>query len=88
MIKEPNPLNVYNLRTLKVPPPHFEYCLVPMTYNLADAMTNWVKENLKGRYYIGSSIDKENLSSVLKIGFEEPKELSYFMLACPLLKYN
>ncbi len=87
MLKEPNPLNVFNLRTLSVPPPHFEYCTVPMSYNLTEAMTNWVKGNLKGRYYIGHSLDKE-YSNVLKIGFENPKELSYFMLACPLLKYN
>jgi len=50
-------------------------------------MSTWVHDNLKGRYYIGSTID-QNYKTVLKIGFEEPKELSYFMLACPLLKYK
>tara|TARA_R110000851_G_scaffold149970_2_gene290706 strand:+ start:5447 stop:5710 length:264 start_codon:yes stop_codon:yes gene_type:complete len=87
LLKEPNPLNVFNLRTLTIPAPHFEYCTIPMTYNLLDAITNWVKDNLKGRYYIGPAIDLDQ-RPVLKIGFEEPKELSYFMLACPLLKYN
>lgn len=87
MLKEPNPLNVYKIRTLKVPPPHFEYCTMPMSYNLTEAMSNWVTDNLKGRYYIGSTID-QNYKNTLKIGFEEPKELSYFMLACPLLKYK
>tara|TARA_B110000211_G_C13965820_1_gene502729 strand:- start:578 stop:754 length:177 start_codon:yes stop_codon:yes gene_type:complete len=58
-----------------------------MTYNLTEAMSNWVNDNLKGRFYIGSTIDT-NYKSTLKIGFEEPKELSYFMLACPLLKYK
>lgn len=60
---------------------------MPMTYNLTEAMSTWVHDNLKGRYYIGSTID-QNYKAVLKIGFEEPKELSYFMLACPLLKYK
>ena len=60
---------------------------MPMTYNLTEAMSNWVNDNLKGRFYIGSTIDT-NYKSTLKIGFEEPKELSYFMLACPLLKYK
>ena len=87
MLKEPNPLNIYKLRTLQVPPPHFEYCSMPMTYNLTEAMSTWVHDNLKGRYYIGSTID-QNYKTVLKIGLEEPKELSYFMLACPLLKYK
>ena len=87
MIKDPNPLNVYKIRTLLVPPPHFEYCVLPMTYNLKDALGTWVSSNLKGRYYIGSALDNDNKPS-LKIGFEEPKELSYFMLACPLLKYK
>jgi len=87
MIKEPNPLNIYGMRTLKVPPPHFEYCTMPMTYNMTDALSNWIDKNLKGRYYLGQSLDS-NYKSTVKIGFEEPKELSYFMLACPLLKYK
>ena len=30
----------------------------------------------------------KSIAKVLKIGFENPKELSYFTLACPYLKYN
>ena len=86
-MKEPNPLNIYDIRTLKVPPPHFEYCTMPMTYNMTDALGNWIGKNLKGRYHLGQSLDS-NYKSTIKIGFEEPKELSYFMLACPLLKYK
>ena len=47
-MKEPNPLNIYDIRTLKVPPPHFEYCTMPMTYNMTDALGNWIGKNLKG----------------------------------------
>ena len=46
---------------------------------------------MKGRYFVGriTDIDKDKkVGVVLKIGFEEPKELSYFMLACPHFKYK
>lgn len=89
-LKEPNALNFFNLRTLKVPPPHFEYISIPLSYNLEQSISKWIKDNLKGRYYVGKSIDvnKENIiHNVLKVGFEEPREMSYFTLACPHLKY-
>jgi hypothetical protein len=28
------------------------------------------------------------ITSMVKVGFEDPKELSFFMLACPHLKYT
>jgi hypothetical protein len=31
---------------------------------------------------------QDSADSVTKVGFEEVKELSYFTLACPFLKYN
>lgn len=49
---------------------------------------------MKGRFYVGNSLtlkkdnEAKTVHTVLKVGFEEPKELSYFTLACPLLKYN
>lgn len=93
-LKEPNPLNFYGLRQLESLPPHFEVIVVPMTYNLKESLVNWVLSNLKGRFYVGKSVEISNrvatqsLDTVLKIGFEDPKEASYFMLACPHLKYN
>jgi hypothetical protein len=86
-----NPLNFFELRTVKVPPPHFEYITIPLGYNLQDSICKWIHDNLKGRYYVGKCIDISNESRVdimLKIGFEESKELSYFTLACPHLKYK
>lgn len=89
-IKEPNPLNLFELRQLKVPPEHFEYILLPIRYNLQDSITKWINEHLKGRFYIGKTLDIDKTNSVttmLKVGFEEAKEMSYFTLACPHLKY-
>jgi hypothetical protein len=89
-LKEPNPLNFYKIRKFKVPPQHLEYITVPLTYNLEETVSKWIQAHLKGRFYVGKTlgVDKEDkLNTVLRIGFEEHKELSYFTLACPLLKY-
>lgn len=86
-----NPLEVFRLRKLQFPPAHFEYVDITTSYNLKDAVEKWIEHNLKNRYYIGKGlfIDSENkIAPSLKVGFEEPKELSYFMLACPHLKYK
>lgn len=92
MIKRPNPLNVFDIRKFKTPAPHLEYINLRMSYNLETAIDKWIKENCKGRYYIGKTVtlNKENVLDprLLKIGFENTKELSYFTLACPLLKYH
>lgn len=89
--KQPNPLNFFEIRMLKVPPPHFEYLTTPMRYNLQSSIEKWITDNLRGRFYVGKCVDinsEDQLDTLLKIGFEEPKELSYFTLACPLLKYK
>ena len=90
-IKKPNRLDFFGVRTPNNPPPHFEYIHIPMRYNLDQTIGKWIKSHLKGRFYIGRGIhvDTSNtMSESLKVGFEEPKELSYFTLACPHLKYK
>ena len=86
-----NPLNFYDIRQLKVPPPHFEYITIEMRkYNLEQTIVKWIEKNLKGRFYVGAmyELDKNNKQvKVIKIGFEDPKELSIFTLSCPYLKY-
>lgn len=90
----PNKYDFYKCRKFKVPAPHFEYICLPQKYNLEQSLSNWINENLKGRYYIGKSLEvdtKDASSSIvtqIRVGFEDPKELSYFTLACPLLKYT
>lgn len=88
---EPNPYNVFKVRRAEFPPDHFEYASIPLNYNMRDALEKWIEQNLKSRYYLGRSIglDSENkMNYIVKVGFEESKELSYFMLACPHLKYK
>ena len=92
-LKEPNALNFFNLRRIKSPPEHFQYIILPMKYNIEDAISKWVEDHLKGRFYIGKTLsietgsDTNQITTCIKVGFEDPKELSYFTLACPHLKY-
>lgn len=89
-LKEPNPLTFFDLRQLKVAPAHFEYITIPVKYNLEQSVARWIEKHQKGRFYVGMStaLDQSNqIQKVLKIGFENHKELSYFTLACPFLKY-
>jgi hypothetical protein len=88
---EPNPLNVFEIRRVKYCPPYFESIYIPLTYNLQESIDRWIEVNLKGRYYVGkgvSLIDNKIEKNLIKVGFESQKEMSYFVLACPHLKYN
>lgn len=89
--KKANPLNFFEIRRFDIPPKYFEYITIPLKYNLEDSLSKWIEDNLKGRYYIGSALeidDNNSVTTILKIGFEDQKELSYFSLACPHLKYT
>lgn len=88
--KKVNPLNFFELRKFRVPPRHFEYIYIPLKYNLEESLSRWILDHLKGRYYVGRTLVVDNSNQVvtcIQIGFEDPKELSYFNLACPHLKY-
>jgi hypothetical protein len=83
-----NPLDVLQQRKLKVAAPHFVSLSISDS-EIFEGIEEWVKTKLKGRYYIVKkpSIDKSgNLRSSHFIGFEDQKELTYFMLACPQLR--
>ena len=54
-------------------------------------MIKWIEQNLRGRFYVGKTVavsNSNNIDNMTKVGFEEAKELYYFTLACPYLKYN
>jgi hypothetical protein len=90
-LKKPNRLDFYGVRRPTAAPAHFEYITIPMHYNLEKSIVRWIADHLKGRYYVGRAIEikseTRDMADVLKIGFEDAKELSYFTLACPHLKY-
>jgi hypothetical protein len=83
-----NPIDVLKQRKLKTLPPHFSKVKIS-EYDLFEGVEEWVQTKLKGRYCIVKhpNIDSSgNLKSSLILGFEEQKELTYFMLACPNLR--
>jgi hypothetical protein len=51
---------------------------------------NWIEQKLVGRFSIVSSPQIDSATGKLKIstfvGFEDEKELTYFMLACPHIR--
>lgn len=86
-----NPYDVLELRRLKFCPPHFETINIPKRYNMEESICDWITTNLYGRFYFGINVflnETNSLSQTYTVGFETHKELSYFMLACPFLKYN
>jgi hypothetical protein len=83
-----NPLDVLKQRRVTYAASHFAELLVSDS-EIFEGVEDWVKNKLKGRYYIVKkpALDKNNvLKSSYYIGFEDQKELTYFMLACPQLR--
>lgn len=88
---KPSALSYYDMRRLDSLPPHFETASLPYRYNLETPIREWIEDKLKGRYYLSRKTDlNENNEGVIMlcVGFEEKRELSYFLLACPYLKYK
>jgi hypothetical protein len=87
---ELNPIDVLKQRKLKTLPPHFSKVKIT-DYEIFEGVEDWVKIKLRGRYCVVKypSIDQSgNLKSSTFLGFEDQKELTYFMLACPHLRRN
>lgn len=86
-----NPLNVLKCREVNSPPCHFHYITFNLKYNLVQSIKEWIYENLKYRFYINETLVLDPITNQfevrVKIGFEEAKEASFFLLACSHLKY-
>jgi hypothetical protein len=86
-----NPIDVLKQRKLKTLPPHFsQFKLVDVDFLLGE-FEDWIGTKLKGRYCIVRSpnIDQDGrCKSSTFVAFEDQKELTYFMLACPHLRRN
>ena len=85
-----NPMDVLKQRKLKTVAPHFTQLNISDS-EIFEGLEDWIKAKLKGRYYICKipALDKNgNVRSSYFVGFEDQKELTYFMLACPHLRRN
>jgi hypothetical protein len=88
-----NYLDILNKRQLRYLPVHFISVKIEETSAWWDRkeLVSWVMSKTKGRFSIGkipmlSNDDK--LKSEVYIGFEDHKELTYFILACPFFRRN
>ena len=87
-----NPLDVLGIRRVNFCPSTFETIDLEKTYNIEAVLSDWIEDNLSGRYFLGENVtlskEDESIQTVYTVGFEETKEMSLFMLACPHLKYT
>lgn len=83
-INNPNCLDYFGVRRLVLPPPHFTYAsFLHEPYNLNTPFSHWITQNLNGRYYIGNSYNSKTSDHYTIVGFENSKEMTFFLMACP-----
>lgn len=84
-----NPLDVLGKRSLNFIPPHFAKLKINEMEKSNGDLERWIKSKLKGRYALAQvpALDTDqHLKKATFIAFEDQKELTYFMLACPYLR--
>jgi len=81
---KPNPLNLLDLRRVRFPARHFHYTtLEKINPNKMQKLETWILQNLNSRFYIGNYVDLDKNNTIVfrtKLGFEDQKELSFFLL--------
>ena len=81
---KPNPLNLLGIRRVHFPARHFHYTILTrFNPNRTMSIEDWILQNLNGRFYIGQTLSLDSNKTYTyetKIGFEEEKELSFFLL--------
>jgi len=87
-----NPLNILKKRRLSFVPPHFSKIQIQNHDLFFDTdLIKWIDTKLNGRYTIVNLpyVTSEGKSQTGTFAaFEDPRELTYFMLACPHLRRN
>jgi hypothetical protein len=80
---EINPLNVFGLRRLEFNPPHFSCVRIESLYVDPKTITDWIFENLTGRFCFIDEHDETPSGSQTSFKcacFENPGEASMFAL--------
>jgi hypothetical protein len=86
-----NPIAILKQREVSTLPPHFAKIKINDQEVFDGKVKSWIKDKLKGRYCVirTPAVDQSGaLKSVTFAAFEDQKELTYFMLACPYLRRN
>lgn len=87
------PLNVLGERELGFMPPHFMKTTVQKSlfWEVDNSLKDWITAKLNGRYCVTimpNVSDENKFEQTLMVGFEEHKEMTYFLLACPHIRRN
>jgi hypothetical protein len=91
---ELNPLDVLGIRKIGFLPLHFSTIRardIGLNTVFLDEIENWITDRLSGRYCIVNTPmigHNDVLEDVTVLGFEEPKEITYFLLSCPFIRRN
>lgn len=85
-----NPLNVLGLRITSGILPHFKTIALPhLDQNKKDKINRWIYLNLNGRYCIKDQVNIDDevhrFSHRCIAGFEDPRDLTIFLLSCNLI---
>jgi midasin (ATPase involved in ribosome maturation) len=91
MMIDLNPLDVLGKRKLDIMPVHFKKTKISVFELDMSDLINWITQRLIGRYCISTEpcIDSNGQVKLTTfLGFEDQKELTYFILACPYLRRN
>lgn len=85
---ELNTLDVIGRRKVNYISPHFAKFKINDRDYFDTKIENWIQSNLKGRYsiftWLSTNENKQTMSTY--VAFENQKELTFFMLACPYLR--
>jgi|DEB0MinimDraft_6_1074348.scaffolds.fasta_scaffold109715_3 hypothetical protein len=77
----PNPLELFDIRRVSICPEHFETTTIsfddntPFKIRMELGLVEWIEANTTGRYYLRKFKDS------VYIGFEQPKELTFFIMS-------
>lgn len=76
-------LDILSERRLKTMPPHFSKMKIKEALFMERAICGWIEKKLAGRYCLSTelSIEDDKLVPCNFLGFEDPKEMTYFILS-------
>jgi hypothetical protein len=83
-----NPLNVLGFRHVNWIPKHFHTVYVELGCD-APTIKRWIFNNLNSRFGVEIELmvtENNHMTESVKIGFEDPREMTLFMLTCPYLE--
>ena len=86
-----NALDILHRRQLDAVAPNFAKIKLAEGDLFGTEVETWIKAKLAGRFYIKrqpSVAQDGKLKTATYVGFEDHKELTYFMLACPHIRRN